>query len=107
MPYTAQYSSDEPSRPEVEAMPGLTLLEFGTDWCPHCQAIQPLLRELLTHEVRHLKIEDGKGRRLGRAFGVKLWPNLVWLADGQIQQQLARPQTSDLRAAFQAFKTSR
>jgi thioredoxin 1 len=33
--------------------------------------------------VRHVKVEDGSGRRLGRSFGVKLWPTLVFLRDGR------------------------
>ena len=32
-------------------------------------------------EVRHLKVEDGPGRPLGRSFRVKLWPTLVFLQD--------------------------
>ena len=30
----------EPTRDEVDHMPGLVVLEFGADWCPHCQAIR-------------------------------------------------------------------
>jgi hypothetical protein len=33
--------------------------------------------------VRHLRVEDGSGRALGRSFHVKLWPTLVFLRDGQ------------------------
>lgn len=107
MPYNPSFTNDEPARSELEASAGLTLLEFGAPWCPHCQAIQPLLQQLLPGQARHLKIEDGKGRPLGRAFGVKLWPNLVFLVDGQLQTQLARPDEASLRAAFQAFSKSR
>ena len=41
--------------------------------------------------VRHVKIEDGPGRRLGRSFRVKLWPTLVFLKDGQAVETLVRP----------------
>jgi thioredoxin 1 len=30
-------------------------------------------------ELRHVKVEDGKGRPLGRSFRVKLWPTLVFM----------------------------
>jgi thioredoxin 1 len=106
MTYTADFTTQEPARAEVEALPGLTLLEFGAPWCPHCQAVQPLLEKLIPAGVRHLKIEDGKGRPLGRSYGVKLWPNLIFLRDGQIQQQLARPDQISLEAAFQSFSKS-
>ncbi|HEX5514805.1 MAG TPA: thioredoxin family protein, partial [Gammaproteobacteria bacterium] len=38
-----------------------------------------------------IKIEDGRGRRLGRTFGVKLWPTLIFLRHGQEVARLVRP----------------
>ena len=52
--------------------------------------------------VRHLKVEDGPGRRLGRQFGVKLWPTLVFLRDGQELCKLVRPtQEADIVQALE------
>jgi thioredoxin 1 len=42
--------------------------------------------------VRHVKVEDGSGRPLGRSFTVKLWPTLVFLRDGLEVVKLVRPQ---------------
>ena len=108
MAYLPQYTTDEPNRGDLDAFKGSTLLEFGAEWCPHCQAVQPALRQLLADhpEVRHLKIEDGKGRPLGRSYAVKLWPNLVLIRDGQVLDQLARPDQASLEKAFQAFNKS-
>ena len=39
-----------------------------------------------------MKVEAGPGRRLGRSFGVKLWPTLVFMKDGQEVHRLVRPQ---------------
>ena len=47
--------------------------------------------------VRHVKVEDGKGKPLGRSFAVKLWPTLVFLRDGRVVRQLARPDPPDVR----------
>ena len=44
-PYLSE--TEAPSRADVEALPGLTLLEFGTDWCGHCRRAQPLIAEAL------------------------------------------------------------
>lgn len=87
------YASVEPSRAEVEALPGPTVLEFGAPWCGICRAAQPVLAAAFDSHphVRHLKIEDGKGRPLGRAYRVKLWPTLVFLRDGQEVARLVRP----------------
>ncbi|RYY82267.1 MAG: thioredoxin [Comamonadaceae bacterium] len=87
------YLEKEPTRDEVDAWTGPTLLEFGTPWCGWCRGAQPKIEQALQgHDgVRHVKIEDGSGRRLGRSFGVKLWPTLVFLRDGQEVAKLVRP----------------
>lgn len=107
MPYAARYTEQvEPSRAEVEAGRGWQLLEFGTDWCGHCAAAQPAVRAFAdTHGVAHRKVEDGKGRPLGRAFAVKLWPTLVLLKDGQEQARVVRPtRDADLQPLQQALQ---
>jgi thioredoxin 1 len=38
-------------------------------------------------------VEDGRGRPLGRAYRVKLWPTLVLLCDGQEIARAVRPRT--------------
>src|SRR5262245_35487824 len=98
----------EPTRAEVDQITGPVLLEFGASWCPHCQRIQANLASLLREhpQVRHIKIEDGPGKPLGRSFRVKLWPNLVFMRDGQVVEQLARPGVEEMHAAIANFATS-
>jgi thioredoxin 1 len=55
-------------------------------------------------EVKHIKVEDGPGLPLGRSFGVKLWPNLIFLRDGQVVRQLARPGLSEIRQGLGALR---
>jgi thioredoxin 1 len=90
------YADKEPRRDEVDALEGPTLLEFGSPWCGHCRRAQPLLAAALASHprVRHLKIADASGRRLGRSFGVKLWPTLVFLRGGAEVDRLVRPPDS-------------
>lgn len=92
------YADSEPARSEIDALTGPVLVEFGAPWCGHCQAAQPLLAAALAPHprVRHIKIEDGRGRRLGRSFGVKLWPTLVFLRDGKEMERLVRPDDASL-----------
>jgi thioredoxin 1 len=94
-----------PSRERIDALAGPVLLEFGTEWCGHCQALAPELARLLGQhpEIQHIRVEDGSGRPLGRSFQVRLWPNLVFLRDGTPIRQLARPSPQELRDAFEAL----
>ena len=91
------YAEAEPKREEVDRLPGATLLEFGSPWCGYCRRAQPLIAEALAeHEgVRHIKVADASGRRLGRSFQVKLWPTLVFMRDGKEVAKLVRPDDSD------------
>ena len=85
---TREYLPEDkaPTRNEVDGMAGPVLVEFGTPWCGFCQAAQKDIVDLLAQhpEVQHVKVEDGPGRRLGRSFRVKLWPNLVFMRDGAV-----------------------
>jgi len=97
------YEPEALSRAEADALQGLTLIEFGTNSCGWCQAAQPAIDEALQGQtgLRHLRIEDGKGRPLGRTYGVKLWPTLVFLQDGREVARVARPQGSpEIRQAL-------
>ena len=96
--------SEEPSTAEISTLPGATVLEFGARWCGWCRAAQPLLQEAFRGhtELRHVKIEDGPGRPLGRYFKVRLWPTLVFLKEGRERARLVRP--SDRQSIDRALK---
>lgn len=96
MSYRAGYLGMEPARADIDSRAGVTVLEFGAPWCPHCIAAQPALEEWLASlpGADHVKVEDGSGRPLGRSFRIKLWPTLVVLRDGQEIARVVRPRTS-------------
>ena len=91
------YATVEPSRSEIEALEGPAIIEFGAPWCGFCQAAQPLIESALAPypHLRHFKIEDGKGKPLGRSFQVKLWPTLIVLRDGEEVARVVRPRDVD------------
>lgn len=104
MSYVAAYSPDAPERAALDACCEPVLLEFGVDWCPHCQNAQPAIAQALAAfpALRHIKVEDGAGRRLGRSFRVKLWPTLILLQQGvelgRVVRPLAEAEVADLLA---------
>ena len=94
---SAPYDTTQPERSAVDAMPGTTALDFGTNWCGYCRAAEPLIDDAMAgaEGVRHLKVEDGPGRPLGRSFRIKLWPTVVVLKDGQEVARVVRPVSAD------------
>lgn len=102
----ASYQSTGPSLDQLQAMPGPVLLDFGTDWCGHCVAARRAVDDWIdAHpDTAHLRVEDGRGRALGRAFRVKLWPTLVLLRDGRELARAVRPRSAqDLSALGEAM----
>jgi len=87
------YLPETHARADIDAWRGPVVVDFGTNWCGHCQAAQPLVDRALGARpaLAHVKVEDGSGRPLGRSFRVKLWPTLVFLQDGQEVARLVRP----------------
>lgn len=96
------YIESAPTRAEIDALPGPTIIEFGTNWCGFCAAAQPHitqgLQDLKTArpDLRHIKVEDGPGRPLGRSFKVKLWPTLIFMKDGIEVARVIRPGSSQV-----------
>jgi len=72
MNMTEHYVQNEPSRTEVDAMQGALLLEFGTAWCGHCRAAQPLLAKALAERsgMRETVREPPAAQRSSRREGM-------------------------------------
>jgi len=93
MSVSPEYTANALTRESVDAFSGTSVLQFGVNWCGHCQAAAPLITEAFAKfpDIEVLRIEDGAGRPLGRSFKVKLWPTLVFLVNGQEVDRVVRP----------------
>ncbi len=58
MGFNPDSSEDAPTFEQVSELLGATILEFGALWCGHYR------------RLAHIKLYDGKGKFLGRAFKV-------------------------------------
>src|SRR4051812_19341853 len=97
MPMNDVSATNEPTREEVDRLDGPALIEFGPSWSGHCRPAQPHIAHALADHprVRHIKIADASGRRLGRSFGIKLRPTLIFVRDGKEITRLIRPTRPD------------
>lgn len=88
-----RYENPGPTRAELDDRPGAVVVEFGTDWCGWCRAADRPIDDAFADYpgIARIRIEDGKGRPTGRSFGVKLWPTLVFLANGREVARVVRP----------------
>jgi thioredoxin 1 len=103
MPFDPAYHDDEPTREVIDQAAGPLLLEFGASWCGHCQTLSATVEALLREypQVQHVRVADGRGKKLGRSFRVKLWPTLIFLRDGKVIVQLVRPTRDEVRQAME------
>jgi thioredoxin 1 len=95
--FNSEYVEETFTFEQIGELLGDAVLEFGAPWCGHCQAASSAIKEVVTEHagLSHIKIYDGKGKPLGRAFKVKLWPTLILLRDGNEVARLMRPLSSD------------
>ena len=99
------YLPETITREQADVLPGVTVLQFGTDWCGYCRAAEKVIDPVLdtADGPRRVFVEDGKGRPLGRSYRVKLWPTLVFLSDGAEVARVVRPwRGSDVEEALSA-----
>ena len=108
MAFDDEYHESTLTREELEQLAGPVVVEFGANSCGICGGFTPQAAAAFEpySQVQHIRVEDGRGKRLGRAFGVKLWPTFVFLRDGQVVQQSVRPDREDVERGLAAITSN-
>lgn len=98
MPFDHHYHESTQTREQLEQTAGPVVVEFGASWCGICGSFTPQVADAFAPypQVQHIRVEDGPGKRLGRSFGVKLWPTFIFLRNGQIVQKSVRPSREEV-----------
>ena len=66
---------------------GLWLVDFGTDWCPPCRVLEPMLAGLassLAGQVGFGRIDADEEAELTARFGVTAMPTMLLFRDGRV-----------------------
>jgi len=105
MAFDHHYHESTQTREELEKSAGPLVVEFGANGCGICGGFTPQAAAAFAPypQVQHIRVEDGRGKPLGRSFGVKLWPTFVFLRDGQVMQKAVRPSRDEVERGLQAI----
>jgi thioredoxin 1 len=103
--FDSQYHEATITPEDVPQLRGPAVIEFGANWCGICGGFTPHAAAAFEPypQVQHIRVEDGPGKRLGRSFGVKLWPTFVFLRDGQVVQKSVRPTRTEVERGLSAI----
>lgn len=86
----------------VTGAPDTVLLDFSTDWCGHCRAMQPVIRQLETAGYPVRTVNADRERALAAQFHVSCFPCFVLVVDGrEVQRIEGETDIGNLMAMFQ------
>ena len=87
------YRESDLTADDVQQHSGYLLLDFGQSTCGYCMAAAGMVDMVVSEfpQISHVRVSDGRGKRLGRSFKVKLWPTLILIKDGVEVERHVRP----------------
>jgi thioredoxin len=77
---------------EVLQQPGVVMVDFWAEWCPPCRALSPVIDKLAQQfegRAKIVKVDIDANPELSDQYGVMQIPNLVFLKDGQVVDQIS------------------
>lgn len=66
------------------------VVEFSAPWCATCKATEPIVAQIAQTktEIKFAKIDVSKNAGLASRMGVMSLPNIFFIADGKIKEQI-------------------
>lgn len=67
--------------------PRPVLIKFGAEWCPPCQAMEPVLDDLasqMSSEVKVIRVDVDQMPELASHYGVSSIPRLILFKSGKV-----------------------
>ena len=67
------------------------LVDFWAEWCPPCKMIAPILEEIAgEYDGRALicKLNVDENQAIAQKYGIRSIPTLLFIKDGQVQDQV-------------------
>jgi thioredoxin 1 len=104
MAHVIKHVDDQSFHLEVEMSRGAVLVEFVTPTCSACRQIEPWLQGLaqqLAGQLKIVKIDSTRARRVAQAFGIRMAPTLIVFRNGQPMQTIqGKPPTPNRLFSF-------
>lgn len=73
----------------------ICVVEFGAPWCAACKKTEPLVAEIakVYKDIKFAKIDVAKNPGLASRMGVMSLPNILFLVDGKVKDQIVASTT--------------
>ncbi len=70
---------------------GVAVVDFWAPWCGPCRMLAPVIDELASEfegRAAICKVNTDEQQELSEQFGIKSIPTIIFMKDGQIQDQI-------------------
>lgn len=69
---------------------GFCVVEFSAPWCAACKTTEPVIAEIAKTktEIKFAKVDVSKNAGLASRMGVMSLPNILFIADGKVREQI-------------------
>lgn len=83
--------TDESFGVEIENQQGISLVDFGADWCPPCRAMEPIVERIASEyagRARVAAVDVDVNARTTARYGVRSFPTFLFFRDGEVVDRI-------------------